>query len=388
MSEELNAPLGGKRRRTKTSGAFATWRHWPWTRTSAALVVGIGIGIGLWIAFTDDPMGGRPAAEVPLSSAQGTNPIAIEMGEEFPAGETPPTSGQPAIGTAPSFITLGDDGVVATGDRLTEFGSLPELVETTQMGPLPRLGDDGVRPFEAYARPSISLEAAGGRPLIGIVMTGLGINEATTREAIRALPGAVTLAFAPYGTGLEQLTAQAREAGHELMLEVPLEPFDYPQNDPGPHTLLADNPPRENLEKLYWVLGRMGGYTGLINHMGARFTASAADFGPVMEELSMRGLAYLDDGSSNRSLAAQLARQNQVPFARIDRELDTNPSSQSITAELAALEAQARERGYAIGSITALPVSIRTLSQWADGLDEAGVVLVPISALSRVGDSQ
>ena len=136
----------------------------------------------------------------------------------------------------------------------------------------------------------------------------------------------MTLAFAPYGSALESLTAEARTAGHELMLEIPLEPFDYPQNDPGPHTLLVEQPPRDNLEKLYWLLTRMGGYTGVINHMGARFTASAADFGPVMEELGLRGLAYLDDGSSNRSVAPQLARQNQVPFVRADQALDTNPA--------------------------------------------------------------
>ena len=34
------------------------------------------------------------------------------------------------------------------------------------------------------------------------------------------------------------MVARAREAGHEVLLEVPMEPFDYPDNDPGPQTLL------------------------------------------------------------------------------------------------------------------------------------------------------
>ena len=138
------------------------------------------------------------------------------------------------------------------------------------------------------------------------------------------------------------------------MLELPLEPFDYPQNDPGPHTLLADQPARDNLEKLYWLLARMGGYTGVLNHMGARFTASAADFSPIMEELGIRGLAYLDDGTSNRSVAPQLARANNVPFARADAALDTNPARSAI---LEALDGLQTRRANAAGPSARFPRS-------------------------------
>src|SRR5690606_25177897 len=119
-------------------------------------------------------------------------------------------------------------------------------------------------------------------------------------------------------------------------------------------------PPRENLEKLYFLLSRMTGYTGVLNHMGARFTASAADFGPVMEELGLRGLAYIDDGSSSRSVAPQLARQNSVTYGRVDSWVDTNPSQTAILPALDDLKRVADERGQAVGILSALPVSIRT----------------------------
>ena len=60
----------------------------------------------------------------------------------------------------------------------------------------------------------------------------------------------------------------------------------------------------------------------------------------MMEELGARGLGYLDDGSSNRSLAPQLAAANSVPFGRADLMLDANPSRAPILAQLAELEAQ------------------------------------------------
>src|SRR5690606_38563163 len=105
-----------------------------------------------------------------------------------------------------------------------------DLFEITSEGPLPRVSSSGLKPYQAYARPSISLQAAGGRKLIAVVMSGLGLSEATTNEAITALPGSVTLAFAPYGGNLNALADLARTGGHELMLEIPLEPFDYPQS--------------------------------------------------------------------------------------------------------------------------------------------------------------
>ncbi len=385
MADELSAPLGRKARRKKRRNKTLDWRSLPWGRMSAGVLVLAGIGVLAWIALVQDPQGGRPVTEVPLSTQSAGNPLAdaltADQAQDIDTAPVTPLS--PPGG--PSIITLDDSSPASQTIEIAEpdrFGVLPDLFEMSDDGPLPRVSPSGDKPYEAYARPSLSPQAAGGRKLIAVVVSGLGLSEATTREAINALPGAVTLAFAPYGTNLESLTAQARSDGHELMLEVPLEPFDYPQNDPGPHTLLVEKPPRENLEKLYWLLTRIGGYTGIINHMGARFTASAADFSPIMEELGLRGLAYLDDGSSNRSVAPQLARQNAVPFARVDAMLDANPSQSAIMAGLDALKATADENGSAIGILSALPVSIRTLSQWADALDENEYVLVPVSALS------
>lgn len=382
MTDELSAPLGRKRRRNgKTAGA--RWATWPWGRIGVAAVALLVLGVAGWIVLVDDPLGGRPVAEAPINLEPAPNPIVNEL------ATTPlPDGGNEtqARTDGPSIITLGDEMPAASAGAAMLAASPGEnLLEMTENGPLPRVSTTGLKPYEAYARPSISPQAAGGRKLIAVVMSGLGLSEATTREAIDALPGAVTLAFAPYGSNLPALSDAARADGHELMLEIPLEPFDYPLNDPGPHTLLVEQPPRENLEKLYWLLTRMTGYTGVLNHMGARFTASAADFSPIMEELGLRGLAYLDDGSSNRSVAPQLARQNAVPYARIDAAMDANPSQAAILAALDALKTTADERGTAIGILSALPVSIRTLADWAQALDPDRYILVPVSALATQG---
>ena len=164
---------------------------------------------------------------------------------------------------------------------------------------------------------------------------------------------------------------------------MPLDPFDYPDNDPGPDTLLTGQAPRDNMNKLFSVMGKFGGYAGLINNMGARFTSSGADFGPMMEELGARGLGYVDDGSSNRSLGQQLSSANKVPFARADLMLDANPTRTAILAQLAQLEESAQTNGAALGVISALPVSIAALAEWSNNLESRGFALVPASALMK-----
>lgn len=379
MASDLDAPLGRRRMRT----APPRRRHLPIARLALAGIVVLLGGVALRIAVVHDPDGGRPAAEVPINSTRSANsvaganavapgPGAISVGPEVPAADLAAAPPEPQ----PAALEMAD----AVPDA---WGNLPDLVEQTEFGPIPRISSTGQTPFAAYSRASVTAATAGGRPLIAIVVTGLGLNPAGSLEAVEQLPEAVTLAFAPYGRNLERSAGAARADGHEIFLEVPLEPFDYPDNDPGPETLLTGQAPRDNMGRLYKVMSSFGGYAGVINNMGARFTASGADFGPVMEELGARGLAYLDDGSSNRSLAPQLAQSNRVPFGRVDMMLDGNPARAPILENLARLEAKARAQGYAIGIATALPVSVQTIAEWARELEARGLLLVPASALMK-----
>ncbi len=403
MTDELDAPLG----KPKKPGLFARFgklrapklgpagmprpRSWPIARIAFGLSALILIGAYIRIATVHDPLGGRPSAVVDISSSRNSNAVANEVVSAPPAE---PSTVTPAPNT--TTITTPNGPQITTVDpnlpdveetpvgiqELTRFGVDPNLIEETPNGPIPQIDGAGNTPFATYARASVT-QAGTGKPVIAIVVTGLGINESGTLDAIAKLPDNVTLAFAPYGRSLQRTTAAARAEGHEMLLQVPMEPFDYPDNDPGPQTLLTGQSPRANLDKLYWLMARFGGYIGIMNYMGARFTASAADFEPLMEEIGTRGLGYLDDGSSNRSVAPQLSGRDKVPFGRGDEEIDTNPSRGAIMDKLADLEAKAADRGYAIGIASALPVTIDAITDWAEGLKSRGALLVPVSAIMK-----
>src|SRR5690606_4791906 len=139
------------------------------------------------------------------------------------------------------------------------------------------------------------------------IIGGLGVSQTGTQAAIAKLPPEVTLAFASGGNSLDRWMQQARQQGHEIVMQVPLEPFDYPQVDPGRNTLTVAADPAENRDRLHWAMSRITNYTGLMNYMGGRFVTDEAAMSPFFGELGKRGLMYLDDGSSARSLAPDMA---------------------------------------------------------------------------------
>jgi polysaccharide deacetylase 2 family uncharacterized protein YibQ len=161
-----------------------------------------------------------------------------------------------------------------------------------------------------------------------------------------------------------------------------MEPFDYPDNDPGPQTLLSTLNATQNLDRLHWFLSRFQGYVGIANYMGARFTASESAVAPLLRETAKRGLIYFDDGTSPRSVVSQIAGANNAPFAKADMVLDAAPTPAGIDGALTRLETMARERGIAVGVATALPVSIERIAQWAKAAESRGIILVPVSMVA------
>ena len=254
------------------------------------------------------------------------------------------------------------------------------LVEKSRFGLLPRIGADGARPAEVYARPVIVSSKLKGAPRIAILVGGLGLDSTGTKSAISRLPAAISLGFAPYGGDLEQDAALARQAGHEILLQAPMEPFGAPAN-PSPHMLTSSASEAENRESLQWMMGRFTGYVGVANYLGGKFTTDSHAFAPVLAEIASRGLAYLDDGSSPRSLTSDLAPGVNLRATSADVVIDATPTPEAIEASLIKLEILARRQDGAIGIATALPSSVEHLARWAAALESRGIELVPISSL-------
>ncbi|MEH2489978.1 divergent polysaccharide deacetylase family protein [Bradyrhizobium sp. AZCC 2230] len=394
-ADDLSAPLGQDKPRRKRRLRL------PFTAMQALAVM-----LGLFLVafagfaiFNKDPLGGEPMTRMAIRDSKGT--------DEKPAAEAAPAShGQEtkqATKEAPKEATSGEqktvtmidgstgarhDVVIGAGDDAGKSeaasaapavmaGIDPKLLEKSRYGMIPTVSGD-LKPFNVYAAEADRAKAA-KMPVVAIVIGGLGVGAAKTTDAIMKLPGAVTLAFTPYGADPGKLAERARAQRHEIFLQIPMEPYDFPDNDPGPQTLLTSLTADQNTDRLYWHLSRMQGYAGITNFMGARFVATEPAMQPIIREASRRGLGFFDDGSSPRSIAPQAAGSFAVPFGKGDIALDAVPTPTEIDRALNKLESVARERGVAVGTASALPVSIERVGAWIKTLSDRGILLVPLT---------
>ena len=300
-------------------------------------------------------------------------------------GRSAPSDGPSIIKVNPDDQGSGPKGVVVIRDPSSvgqnlQVAHLPDqaLVEQSEDGKLPARAADGRRPFDVYARPWSG--ARGAR--IAIVIGGLGLSQTGTQDAIAQLPPEVTLAFSPQGNSLDRWMQAARRKGHELVLQVPMEPFDYPNVDPGRNTLTVEGGRDDNVVRLHKSLARITNYTGIMNYMGARFVTDSGAMEPLMAELGERGLLYLDDGTSARTTAPELAVKNRVPFASSDTIIDETRDRGSILKKLDELERIARARGYALGTGSAFDVTVGSVAAWVAEARKRGIEIVPVSAVA------
>jgi polysaccharide deacetylase 2 family uncharacterized protein YibQ len=396
-ADDLNAPLGQQLRKRRLSIPITTSQV-----MAGVLTLFLGVFV-VWAVVGNNPFGGEPIVVVPINlhpgpaakTAEGQGPPKVVAVNPDAAAAVPAAPGQAAAPQAATKTITIIDG--KTGERkevaipapandaapAPDAGPLDQkFLEMSAHGAIPKIAADGVRPADAFAQPAKALPGKPDAPRIAIIVSGLGVSDSATADAIAKLPGAVTLGFMPYGSDLTALAGRARARGHEVLLQVPMEPFDYPDNDPGPQTLLTSLTPQQNLDRLYWLMSRFQGYVGIVGAMGGRFTASDQSFAPVLRETAKRGLIFVDDGANPRSLAGRIAGANNLPFAKADVTIDAVPTAGEIDHALGRLEMAARERSIAVGLSSGLPVAIDHIAKWAKTLADHGIQLVPITAVA------
>ncbi|GAA0383109.1 divergent polysaccharide deacetylase family protein [Brevundimonas terrae] len=342
----------------------------------------------LFIALTGDPRAAMPSAGARLEADKPTAELA--SGEDvfgyagmdlYQTLDNEGLDAEGAGGFGDALITLPEGASVSATGSFTAPVRQPDPLPAAPMaglhqpgpeGPLPRIAADGRVPAQAYARPF----RANGKPTVSLVVGGLGLNAVTTRAAIERLPADVTLSFVPYAEGLQRWVDMARSYGHEVLIELPMEPTGYPNNDPGPYTLLASSSAEDVSVKLDWLLSRAVGFYGVSNYLGDRFATSDTATSALMGQLRQRGLAFVDDGSLQ-------GRPGAFARASADRIVDEEQSPAAILRQLHALEIQAKTDGAAFGSGFSYPVTIEVASRWVAGLEQRGLQLAPASAMTR-----
>lgn len=256
----------------------------------------------------------------------------------------------------------------------------PELTERAEDGVLPKRGPDGRRPMDVYSRPPAT-EGNFGVARVVLIVGGMGISQSGSSQALKQLPPSVTLAFAPYGNSLLRWMQEARRKGHELLLQVPMEPFGYPDNTPGPHTLNTAAGGGANVADLHWSMSRITNYVGIINFLGGKFVTDPQALKPVFDDIAARGLLFVDDGSVRNSVTRDVAAQALLPHARATVQIDSVRSRADIARQLNLLAEEAKRTGIAIGIANAFPDSIELIAKFAAAASAKGIEITPVSAI-------
>ncbi len=312
--------------------------------------------------------------------------VTVAVSLPPPAAAPPPAPAAPPDTPAPAdTVTMEQQTAPQPTGKLPDFNGgalLPapdtDLIEKGANGFLPVVGHDGRKPWQVYARP---FDLADKRPRIAIVINDLGPSATMIDTAINHLPGGVTLGFVPYRARLGEWINLARASGHEVLLNLPMEPVNYPTDDPGPEALLTALDPPTNQERLNWVLSQATGYVGLVGLMGSRFSTSHDDMLPVLQALQHRGLLYVDNRATPQSVVPDIANDVGLAVTFANRQLDQDQDKASIDKKLAELEDIAKRNGGAVGLSHPIPVVMERVAVWAQSVEERGVVLAPVSAV-------
>jgi len=278
-----------------------------------------------------------------------------------------PPSGEPLA--PPSYAQL-----PARAD-LKPLPAAPEadLLRDSPDGPLPII--DGAKEARlAYARPFVASKDKQVRVAIAVV--GLGLSRDAAEAAISKLPPEIGLSFSPYAGNLDAWIKKARDAGHEVLIDLPLEPPNYPLHDSGPLSILSRDGPGAAVDRLHQILGKATGYVGVAATLRSPIAAGPS-WAPVLKDIKGRGLILVGDGPAGGTVGETPAT------AAIALVPDQTPFRASIDVQLNRLLATAQRDGTAVAYVSPRPVTFERLLAWAASLPQKDAVLAPVSALAK-----
>jgi uncharacterized protein len=385
--DELKQPL------RKRGLGTRLWDKRPSLLTLSYLSITACFGAAGWWAISQPmPLAGEPIVVVSIPPAKevkstaSVEPAAETAPEQDVAEAPPPDSediGTPEV-TVEEPVTVDtyqqDAAIIVSPRRPLTPAPQAKVMDVSTYGQLPKIGKGGEKPSKVYERTTSLNVIHSDSPKIALLIGGMGLNEKLTSKAIKDLPADITFAFAPYGNNLQEQVNKARDEGHEVFLQVPLEPIGFPANNPGPKTLTGDGTEAENIDALRWHLSRFTGYAGVVNYQGSRYLAMPNAMKPLLLELKQRGVLFLEDGSMALSATENTAKALRFPVKRAQVVIDSDPNPQAIISQLTLLEEQATGTGFAIGTGTGLEVTINTVREWAKAAADRGIILVPITA--------
>lgn len=222
-------------------------------------------------------------------------------------------------------------------------------------------------------------------PRVAVVIDDFGFDSKRTPADAEwlALPHPLSYAVMPASPRTKQAARAVREAGRELLIHFPFDPFltlALPEDAASP----------EDLAKVKALLERalreIPGAAGLNNHVSARATRNRPLMREFMKLIKGRVSFFLDSRTTSKTVAYEEARAAGIPSVIEFTFLDTDkPGDKGFcVAMLERAVARARRHGEAVAiGHHYWPQTLECLREEMPRHAAAGVSFVPVSALAR-----
>ena len=218
-------------------------------------------------------------------------------------------------------------------------------------------------------------------PTIAILIDDIGYKFKEDLRAL-ALPGPVAYAILPHGPHTAKMSAIAHQKGKDILLHLPMQAEVMDKNEYlGPGALTLNMTKEEFLETLHINISAVPNLIGINNHMGSLLTQHPGHMQWLMENIRNNGQFYVDSLTSDNSVAARLAKENNVPYLTRDIFLDHKQDRKYIQNQFKQLIKMAKRNGAALGIGHPHINTIEVLMNEIPNLAKYGVKLVSIKSL-------
>jgi polysaccharide deacetylase 2 family uncharacterized protein YibQ len=215
---------------------------------------------------------------------------------------------------------------------------------------------------------------------VAIVIDDLG-HSLDIAEKLMRLDAPIAFSILPGRRYSKLIASQANKSNHEVMLHLPMEPKNYPGENPGLGALISKMNSDELENQLIKNLDAIPFITGTNNHMGSKLTENDEIMQLVMSKIKKRNLFFLDSRTSPNTVAYKIAREYGIKAAKRNIFLDNEDDLDLISQQIIKLGDAAIKKGSAIGIGHPGKNTLIALQNTLPKLKERGIKIVPISQL-------
>lgn len=243
--------------------------------------------------------------------------------------------------------------------------------------------------FEIYPKENIPSREIPTKPVspdrlpkVVIIIDDLGYDKKIAQQFID-LNANFTFSVLPQSPFQKRIATSAHQKGYEVMLHLPMEPFEYPAVNPGKGALLSTMSPDELIDQLEKDINAVPYIKGVNNHMGSKITSTSTQMYQIFSILKKKNLYFIDSRTTSKTLCRPSARLLQLPFSQRDIFLDNIQEPDAIREQLQKLIDLARKHGDAVGIAHPHPATYSVFREMLPKLNKE-VQLIPASKIVHV----